>query len=88
MRKMDRDDELSLLRKRKAELDTISNNLHDIKKWFEDNELKLSGCAHDLLSEIESAIDRVGDASFECDCLLVKVELVATVLDPRGETDK
>jgi len=67
MRKMDRDDELSLLRKRKAELDTISNNLHDIKKWFDDNEIKLASDVDGVSDSLESAIDLVGDVSSDCD---------------------
>jgi hypothetical protein len=84
MRKMDRAEQLRQITHHKDDFDKMLIDMERIKKWFEDNELKLSGCAYDLLTEIESAIDCVGDASFECDCLLddINAEIEADQEDP------
>jgi hypothetical protein len=74
MDKMDRDDELALLRKRKDELDTISSNLHDIKKWFDDNEIYLVSDVDSASESLESAIDFLDDVLITCDCAIDMLE--------------
>lgn len=56
--KMDRDDEISLLKKRRYELETIKSNLEDILDWFEKNEEKMSSEVS-WEDELDGAIDHI-----------------------------
>ena len=62
---MTRDDEIEHLKKRRAELKTISCNLQDIFDWFDKNENDLESITD--FRDLEEAIDYIDGVIYDID---------------------